>query len=126
MNGRSRLSQSAIPNGHAGCGPFTKTVVREKGVISCGSSSLVYIYIYLPHRPSLISFMVSVNVKHPVCLLAQPLSLTLSKASAFSTAHCPWRASSVEPPYPATTSSVELVLSGGAGIAQWLERRTRD
>ena len=54
MNGRSRLSQSAIPNGHAGCGPFTKTVVREKGVISCGSSSLVYIYISpsspVPHK----------------------------------------------------------------------------
>ena len=38
-------------------------------------------------------------------------SLWLSKASAFSsTAHCQWTASSVKPPNPATTSSVELVL----------------
>ena len=41
------------------------------------------------------------------------LSLTLSKASAFSsTAHSPWRTSLVKPPNPAATSSVELVLSG--------------
>ena len=38
--------------------------------------------------------------------------MALSKASAFfSTAHCPWRTSSVKPPNPATTSSVERVLS---------------
>ena len=30
MNARSGFSQSAIPNGHAACGPAKKTVVRGK------------------------------------------------------------------------------------------------
>ena len=58
-----------------------------------------FMMIIMPHSPSLPT-------------IPQSLSLTLSKASAFSsTAHCPWRTSSVKPPNP-TTSSVELVLSG--------------
>ena len=45
--------------------------------------------------------------------IPQSYSLTLSKASAFSsTAHCPWRASSAKQPNRAATSSVESVLSG--------------
>ena len=56
--------------------------------------------------------------------IPQSLSLTLSKVSVFSsTAHCPWityqsnlqillwRTSSVKPPNPTTTSSVESMLS---------------
>ena len=44
--------------------------------------------------------------------IPQSLFLTLSKALAFfSTAHCPWRTSSVKQSNPDTTSSIELVLS---------------
>ena len=44
-------------------------------------------------------------------MIPQSHSLTLSKASAFSsTAHCSWRTSLDKPPNPATTSSAELVL----------------
>ena len=51
--------------------------------------------------------------QHHCLKIPQSLSLTLSKASAFSsTAHWPWRTSLVKPPNPAATSSVELVLSG--------------
>ena len=53
------------------------------------------------------------------------LSLTLSKASAFSwTAHCPWRTSSVKPPYPSCyyqlrrISSVRKYLSTEATLSE--------
>ena len=43
-----------------------------------------------------------------------PLSDSVKRVveSFSSTAHCPWSTSSVKPPSPATTSSVELVVSG--------------
>ena len=52
-------------------------------------------------------------------IILQSQSLTLSEALELSsTAHCPWRTSSVKLSNPATTSSIKLVPSGSVGFHQ--------